>query len=142
MSHKIALLLSTSLLFIAACGNVATPTNSVAVLPKDCKLQVNQQMPFTLDGIISPNAVINWEASAGSISFAPPGLNALFTAPPQPAVVSISVTISSGTPSVQIPITHQCIVLDENGVVYTREPKSELQCPLRQPVCDNNSNCE
>ena len=34
------------------------------------------------------------------------------------------------------------IVLDEKSVVYTREPKSELQCPLQQPVCDNNSNCK
>lgn len=78
-------------------------------------MQVNQQMPFTLDGVISPNAVVSWEASAGSISFAPPGLNAFFTAPSQPAVVTISVTISSGTPSVQIPITHQCIVLDDSA---------------------------
>ena len=32
------------------------------------------------------------------------------------------------------------IILDEKGAVYTREPKSELRCPLQQPVCDNNSN--
>lgn len=114
MSRKVALLLSTSLFFTAACGNMATPTNAVSILPKECRLQVNQQMPFTLDGVISPNSVVNWETSAGSISFAPPGLNALFTAPSQPAIVTISVTISSGTPSVQIPITHQCIVMDEN----------------------------
>jgi len=111
MSRKITLLLISSLLFVSACGNVATPTNTVTVLPKDCRLQVNQQMPFTLDGVISPNAVVNWEADGGSLSFAPPGLNALFTAPSQPEVVTISVTISSGTPSVQIPITRQCIVM-------------------------------
>jgi hypothetical protein len=33
------------------------------------------------------------------------------------------------------------IVLDENGAVYTRSPESPLQCPLKQPVCDNNHNC-
>jgi hypothetical protein len=33
------------------------------------------------------------------------------------------------------------ILLDESGTVYTRSPGSSLQCPLRQPVCDNNHNC-
>jgi hypothetical protein len=33
------------------------------------------------------------------------------------------------------------IILDETGAVYTRSPESSLQCPLRQPVCDNNHNC-
>lgn len=33
------------------------------------------------------------------------------------------------------------IILDENGAVYTRSPESPLQCPLQQPVCDNNHNC-
>jgi hypothetical protein len=32
-------------------------------------------------------------------------------------------------------------VLDEQGAVYTRSPESSLQCPLKQPVCDNNHNC-
>lgn len=117
MSRKIILQITASLFFISACGNVATPTNAVTVLPKDCKMQVNQQMPFTLDGVISPNAVVTWEVDAGSISFAPPGLNALFTAPSQPAVVTISISISSGTPSVQIPITRQCIVTDDSKVI-------------------------
>jgi hypothetical protein len=33
------------------------------------------------------------------------------------------------------------ILLDETGDVYTRSPESPLQCPLKQPVCDNNHNC-
>ena len=33
------------------------------------------------------------------------------------------------------------ILLDETGAVYTRSPASPLQCPLKQPVCDNNHNC-
>jgi hypothetical protein len=33
------------------------------------------------------------------------------------------------------------IVLDETRAVYTRSPESSLQCPLKQPVCDNNHNC-
>jgi hypothetical protein len=33
------------------------------------------------------------------------------------------------------------ILLDETGTIYTRSPESPLQCPLKQPVCDNNHNC-
>jgi hypothetical protein len=33
------------------------------------------------------------------------------------------------------------ILLDETGAIYTRSPESPLQCPLKQPVCDNNHNC-
>jgi hypothetical protein len=33
------------------------------------------------------------------------------------------------------------ILLDETGAIYTRSPESPLQCPLVQPVCDNNHNC-
>ena len=33
------------------------------------------------------------------------------------------------------------IILDEKGAIYTRSPQSSLQCPLKQPVCDNNHNC-
>jgi hypothetical protein len=33
------------------------------------------------------------------------------------------------------------IILDQVGEVYTRSPDSPLQCPLKQPVCDNNHNC-
>lgn len=33
------------------------------------------------------------------------------------------------------------ILLDETSAIYTRSPESPLQCPLKQPVCDNNHNC-
>jgi len=64
---------------------------------------------------IPPNAVFCWDANIGSIISAPPGLNALFIAPPEPAVVTVSVSISSGTPSMEIPITRQCIVTSLNN---------------------------
>jgi hypothetical protein len=123
---KINFIACVSLLLpsIIACGNVATPTNAVTVLPKDCKLLVNEQMPLALDGLVPPNAVISWEANAGSIISAPPGLNALFVAPMQPTVVVISVSISSGTPSVQIPITRECIVIsNESPTVVSSVPE-------------------
>lgn len=107
--------LSVSLLFLAACGTTSTPTNAVTVLPKDCRVLIGEQMPLALDGLIPPNAVISWEANYGSIISAPPGLNALFIAPPDPAVVTISVSITSGTPSVEIPVTRQCIVTSLNN---------------------------
>ena len=122
MSRNIALLLFAPIFFVSACGNVATPTNAVTLLPKDCRMQINQRMPLTLDGVVPPNAVVQWEADAGSISFSPPGLNAFFTAPSQPFIVTISVTISSGTPSVQIPIARQCIVVDPNSAPAQPEP--------------------
>jgi len=34
------------------------------------------------------------------------------------------------------------ILLDENGAIYTRAPKSALQCPLKQPVCNSNRVCQ
>lgn len=100
-------------------------------------MQVNQQMPLTLDGTIPPNAVVTWEASAGSISFAPPGLNAFFTAPSQPTVVIISISISSGTPSVQIPITRQCIVMDDsNTQAPVLEPTDTIESEAASPAHD------
>jgi hypothetical protein len=35
------------------------------------------------------------------------------------------------------------IVLDENGAAYTRSPMpTELTCPMKQPVCENNNKCQ
>jgi hypothetical protein len=34
------------------------------------------------------------------------------------------------------------ILLDATQTVYARSPMSELTCPLRQPVCTNNSSCK
>ncbi len=34
------------------------------------------------------------------------------------------------------------ILLDKTQTVYARSPMSEPTCPLRQPVCTNNSSCK
>jgi hypothetical protein len=34
------------------------------------------------------------------------------------------------------------ILLDGTGTIYTRSPMPELTCPLRQPVCESNNECE
>jgi hypothetical protein len=33
------------------------------------------------------------------------------------------------------------ILLDDSGAIYTRDPESELHCPLKQPVCNTNRVC-
>lgn len=33
------------------------------------------------------------------------------------------------------------VILDEPGEIYIRVPEAPLLCPLREPVCDNNRNC-
>jgi len=125
-NYKLILFVICVLPGIVACSDVATPTNDVTVLPKDCRLSVNEQLPLALNGLVPPNAVIRWEASAGSIVSAPPGLNALFVAPAQPAIVTISISISSGTPSLQIPIERQCIVTTKDGTLPQPTPENTL----------------
>lgn len=135
MSRRIVLIIAVSLsvLSMAACNSVATQTNAVTVLPKDCRLLVGEQMPLTLDGLIPPNAVVNWEANAGSMIFAPPALNALFIAPPEPTIVTISVTITSGTPGTEIPITRQCIVTTKDNPQLQSVPvANNATAPLLQ----------
>ena len=34
------------------------------------------------------------------------------------------------------------IALGENGTAYARQPEAPLECPLQQPVCNNNSVCQ
>jgi len=34
------------------------------------------------------------------------------------------------------------VILDGSNAVYIRSPESELTCPLRQPVCENDSGCK
>jgi hypothetical protein len=153
MSRKIILVIAVSLSFlsVAACGTVATQTNAVTVLPRDCRMQVGEQMPLTLDGLIPPNAVINWEANGGSMVFAPPALNALFIAPPEPAVVTISVTITSGTPGTQIPVTRQCIVTAQDDPVQDDSPLQSVpstgsdaaaSSPLLQAAQDDQASAQ
>jgi hypothetical protein len=33
------------------------------------------------------------------------------------------------------------VILDETETIYTRVPDAPLECPIREPVCDNNHNC-
>jgi len=82
MYRNVILMTSLALLLpiITACGSTSTPTNTVTILPKDCRMMTGEQMPLALDGLIPPNASISWDANGGGIISAPPGLNALFIA--------------------------------------------------------------
>jgi hypothetical protein len=42
-------------------------------------------------------------------------LNALFIAPPEPAVVTVSASVASGTPTIEIPLERQCIVTSKDN---------------------------
>jgi hypothetical protein len=33
------------------------------------------------------------------------------------------------------------VIMDKTDAVYARSPKSELTCPLQQPVCQDNNTC-
>ncbi|HET9913745.1 MAG TPA: lamin tail domain-containing protein [Anaerolineales bacterium] len=138
MSRNVIFVIAVSLSFlgVAACGTVSTPDGAVTILPKDCRIKVGEQIPLTLNGLVPPNAMITWEASAGSLISAPPALNALFIAPPEPTIVTITVTISSGTPSIEIPITRQCIVTSPENVSLQSLPSTgsdgEPSAPLVQ----------
>ncbi len=100
----------------AGCTTAATAPSLARILPDECIVQVGERLALTLDGVIPPNAAIQWEVSDGSIVFTPPGLNAYFSAPTTSTVVTISVSISSGTPGVEVPITRQCIIQSDGGM--------------------------
>mgnify|MGYP001190433129 CR=1 FL=1 len=117
---------------LTGCGTPATAASLVKILPDVCEVQAGGQIPLALDGVIPPNATIQWEVSEGSIVFTPPGLNAYFTAPSTPTVVTVSVSISSGTPGVNVPITRQCSVLAVGGSLVV--PSSPGQVLLPQPM--------
>lgn len=98
-------------------------------------MQVGEQMLLRLDGSVPQNAVVAWDADFGSIVSASPGLNALFTAPFEPALVTISVTFSYGTPSVDTPVTRQCIVTSPNQPVSQPVQNSGVE-PAPSPVTE------
>jgi hypothetical protein len=34
------------------------------------------------------------------------------------------------------------MVLDDSGAVYARSPMPEMACPMQEPVCEDNTDCE
>ena len=87
------------------------PTNSLTILPEDCKILAGKELPLSLDGVIPSNTTINWDASEGGITSVLPGSEAIFIAPFKSTVVTISVSISPAMPGTEQVITRQCIVI-------------------------------
>jgi hypothetical protein len=120
MSRKVALILTLllSLPVIVAYRTGATQNNTLTILPADCKMLAGEQMTLALDGFIPPNAVINWNVNNGGIVPMSPGSSAIFIAPSESEVVTISVSISAGTPNSETLITRQCIVTATKSVPH------------------------
>ena len=112
MPRNVALIFLVSFLLplIAACGSGAAPLTPVTILPEDCHLIVEEEMSLTLDGFIPPQAVIRWDVDRGKIMFVLTGLDAVFVAPPEPTVVTISASVTPAIPGMKTPITRQCVV--------------------------------
>jgi len=126
MSRKIVLSFSLLLLFTINFPSRAgaMPTNTLTILPQDCRILAGEELPLTLDGSLPPDAAIRWDVDDGGVTSMLPGLNAIFIAPSEPEVVTISVSISSAVPGVQTLITQQCIVTSPNSA-----PKGLAQVP-------------
>ncbi len=97
---------------LTACGSSPTVSTQLKLEPDDCSVNVNEQVPLTLSGVVPPNSLITWTSTSGNVVTTPPGINAQFIAPSTPGKVIISVSITSpGTPASQSPLSLECKVL-------------------------------
>jgi hypothetical protein len=108
----VALLLALSIDLPSSA--VAMPTDTLTILPEDCKILAGKELSLTVDGVIPSNTTINWDASDGGITSVLPGSDAIFIAPFKSTVVTISVSISPAVPGMESLITRQCIVTSPN----------------------------
>ena len=108
--HQTFVLLVLALL-LTSCASQSASAGQIGILPTQCTLEVGGQMTLALDGHISDNALVVWQADRGSITFTGQGLNAVYTAPQTPGDVNISAIITSGTPIPQS-LTRTCTVDD------------------------------
>ena len=90
----VALLLSLPI--IVAYRTDAPQSNALVILPEDCRMLAGEQMQLSLDGRIPSNADVRWSVNYGGIISSGTGLKAIFLAPSESEVVTISVSISSG----------------------------------------------
>jgi hypothetical protein len=112
MSRNIVLIVALLLLLSIniPTSAVAMPTDTLTILPEDCRILAGKELSLTLDGTIPPNTSVSWDASSGGVMSVLPGWNAVFVAPPETTVVTISVSISPASPGLDSVITRQCIV--------------------------------
>jgi hypothetical protein len=129
MHRNVALiiLILFSLPIIAARGSEASSFAPRTILPEECRLLVNQKMSLTLDGIIPPRAIVRWGTDRGDILFVLNSSDALFIAPSEPGVVTISASITPTGSEIALPITRQCIVTSLNKAPKGLAQAEELE---------------
>ncbi len=68
--------------------------------------------------------------------------NAILPLPDIPDLASGATVMIIGCQTKRETQVHTLIILAPGEPrVYTRDPYAELQCPIPEPVCDNNHNC-
>jgi hypothetical protein len=77
-------------------------------------MTIKQELSLTLDGFVPPQAVVRWTVDQGEISFVVTSAEAVFIAPSEPALVTISALVSPTLPGMKTPITRQCVVTSLN----------------------------
>ena len=112
MSRNVVLIVAVllALSINVSSSAVAMPTNTLTILPEDCKILAGKELALTLDGTLPSNTTIFWDASEGGITSVLPGTEAIFVAPYESTVVPISVSISPAAPGLENVVTRQCIV--------------------------------
>ena len=112
MSRNVVLIVALLLLLSIniPTSAVAMPTDTLTILPEDCRILAGKELSLTLDGVIPPDTSVSWDVSSGGVTSMLPGGNAVFVAPAETTVVTISVSISPARPGLDSVITRQCIV--------------------------------
>jgi hypothetical protein len=121
-------LLSISLL---GCGS--PPGQPLEIVPSACSLKPGGQLTFSLKGVIGSNSTISWSATDGVIqSQGKDGLLAVFTAPPVPGVVVVSVKVTSNLTPISPPSITCTIQLDTPSAAQPQAPAQPQ--PISNPV--------
>ena len=111
MSRNIALIfvITLALPILTAYGATVIPDSLFTILPRDCQVEVDEELHLTLYGVLPKNVVVSWDVNQGGITSVLPGRDAVLVSPSVPSVVTVTVSISPRVPGLQ-PITRQCIV--------------------------------
>lgn len=115
MSRNIALIfvITLALPILTAYGATVTPDSLFTILPRDCQVEVDEELHLTLYGVLPKNVVVSWDVDQGGITSVLPGRDAVLVAPSIPTIVTVSVSLSPQIPGMQ-PIIRQCIVTSPN----------------------------
>ncbi len=100
MDNKVRILafIALAALVLSGCGlfTPPPPKPSFKILPDECELQPGETIAFSLQGAQPPgNLKYEWNSvPAGALVSLQEGVTAEFTAPPEPGMVTVRVTVS------------------------------------------------